>query len=346
MGGRVATASPGEALSEALAEQASQWIVRLSADDAAERERARSGFEAWKRADARHAEAAARLEGWVGQVSSLRGARPARAALAQAFAVGRRGRPAGKRRKRAAVLAALGALVLAVAAGVTLQACPPAHLLADVRTGTGRWDTRTLPDGTRITLDSGSAVNLRYDARHRAIELVGGRVLVDVAHDASRRFFVDTAHGRFAALGTRFTVSREADATVLQVLESRVAVQAAAQPDERAAVVVAAGQGVRVTPDGIEAATPVDAGSVGDAWARHQLVVRDAPLAGVLDELGRHRRGHLGYAPAAVEGIRVSAVLPLDDTDRALQLLLAGFPELRVRTLTPYLVWVDRPAAP
>jgi transmembrane sensor len=36
-------------------------------------------------------------------------------------------------------------------------------------------------------------------------------------------------------------------------------------------------------------------------------------------------------------------VLPLDDTDRALQLLMSSFPELRIRTLTPWLVLVDAP---
>jgi transmembrane sensor len=39
----------------------------------------------------------------------------------------------------------------------------------------------------------------------------------------------------------------------------------------------------------------------------------------------------------------VSAVLPLDDTDRALHLLLTNFPQLRIRTVSRYLVLVDVP---
>jgi len=37
--------------------------------------------------------------------------------------------------------------------------------------------------------------------------------------------------------------------------------------------------------------------------------------------------------------------LPLDDTDKALQLLIDNFPQLRIRMLTRYLVMVDAPAS-
>lgn len=47
---------------ETLAEQAADWIVRLSADEAGERRAAESGFAAWKQADPRHAAAAAALK--------------------------------------------------------------------------------------------------------------------------------------------------------------------------------------------------------------------------------------------------------------------------------------------
>ena len=72
-------------------------------------------------------------------------------------------------------------------------------------------------------------------------------------------------------------------------------------------------------------------------------MVDDRPLPEVLDELARHRPGQLRYDRAQLDHIRVAAVLPLDDTDKALQLLLDNFPQLRVRMLTRYLVMVDAP---
>ena len=345
---RRASADSSPASSEdLLLEQAAEWIVALSADDADEREQARADFEMWKRADPRHAAAAASFEDLLGQVRGARDSaagsgRPARSALDAAHP-GERRRQRLKRVGMALALACLAALPALLA----LHAWPPAYLLADIRTASGEWETRTLADGSRITLRSGSAVNLRYDAARRMVELVQGEILVDVAKDAARPFVVETSDGTMRALGTRFVVDREADATVLDVIESKVLAQTPRkrQAEDREGTVVHAGERVRITPEGIGPVEPIDARSVDDAWRHHQLVVNDRPLGDVLDELARHRRGALYFDRSALAGIRVNAVLPLDDTDRALQLLAINYPALRIRTLTPDLVYVDMAAA-
>ncbi len=331
---------------DALAAQAAQWIVQLSADEETHRERARAEFEAWKRADPRHAAAAAGMERLLGQVSEVRNTGTAGAGNAAVAAVLARRGKRGRLKAYAAGLAL--ACLLAAPAWLALQAYPPSYLLADVRVGTGQWKTQTLADGTRITLNSASAVNLRYDATRRAIELLQGEILVDVATDAARPFVIETRDGAMRALGTRFVVSREEDSTVLRVLESRVTVQTADQRRTRSAAstLIEAGQAVRIRADGLGPVTPIDPRSVEDAWRQHRLFVDDQPLAEVLDTLNRHRSGHIQYDAAAIGHLRISAVLPLDDTDRALQLLAANLPGLRIRTYTPYLVRVDLPAAP
>ncbi|MBI2306275.1 MAG: FecR domain-containing protein [Rhodocyclales bacterium] len=338
-----------EPSADLLAAQAAEWIVRLTADDAAERARARAGFEAWKQADPRHAASAARMEGLIGRVQAVRAnaagnPRPAHAALNAAFAPDRPRNPGARRRRLGAGLAAVCAL--AVPAWLMLQAYPPAYLAADVRTAAGQWETRTLSDGTRLALNGASAVNLRYDENRRSVELVQGEILVDVARDATRPFLVETAHGSIRALGTRFVVKREDGATVLSMLESRVAVQSAAAPAaSREARVVGAGERVRLTPAGIAPSEAIDPRSLADAWQFRQLVVDRHPLPAVLDELDRHRRGRIHHDRAQLEGLVVSAVLPLDDPERALQLLRTSFPQLRMRAVTPYLLLVDAPPA-
>ncbi|RSZ55264.1 histidine kinase, partial [Massilia atriviolacea] len=242
-----------------------------------------------------------------------------------------------KRARRAAAAIGAALALLAGPAWLTATTYRPAWLLADVRAGAGQWHSRTLDDGSRITLGGASAVNLRFDAGRRTLELVQGEILVDVAKDAARPFVVETAQGSMRALGTRFTVARQDASTVLTMLESRVAVQAAAGGE----TTVAAGQRVRIDAAGIGAPAPIDPASIDDAWRLHQLVVSDRPLAEVLAQLNRHRRGRIQYDPAQLAGIRVSAVLPLDDSDRALRLLRESFPQLRMRSVTPWLVLVD-----
>ncbi|MGK5033852.1 FecR family protein [Janthinobacterium sp. LB3P118] len=322
---------------DVAAEQAAHWIVRLSADDPAERDMAQAGFAAWKAADPLHASAAAGMENLLRQLNAVRepaggNHRPARAALAAI---------APKRpRQRLRQLATASAVAVLVLTGALVISERPAYLLADLRSPTGQWQTHTLADGSRLTLGSDSAVNVRFNAGERHVELVRGDILVDVAKDAQRPFIVDSKQAAIRALGTRFVVRREDGATILSMLESTVLAQVQQHP----AVVVQAGQRTRITENGVGPLQAIDAASVQEAWRARQLVVDDLPLAEVLDELARHRPGQLHYDRAQMAGIRVAAVLPLDDTDKALQLLIDNFPQLRIRMLTRYLVMVDAPA--
>lgn len=354
--------------------QAADWIARLTADDFDERATAQIEFARWKAADPRHASAAARVESLLQRLQALRqhaggDVRPARAALRAAFDDGRHdrrhdprddgrhdgprdsvrdgmrgGKPTRRRRTTRHLGALAAALVTAAVLALSLHAWPPAYLLADLRTGTGQWQTHTLPDGTRLTLNSGSAVDLRYDERHRLIELISGEVLIDVARDPARPFVVRTAQADIEALGTRFSVGRDDGRTVLTMLESKVRARATGAHSEPRQAVVSAGERVAVTAAGLGPIERVDADSIEQAWQRRQLIAHGQPLPELLDALNRHRPGWIGYDRKQIADVRVFAVLPLDDTEQALQLLANALPAVRVRQLTPYLVWVDAAA--
>ena len=162
------------ARTENAAEQAAHWIVQLSADDPAERERARAGYAAWKAADPLHATTAAGMENLLGQLSAARAPaggdhRPARAALAAI----------APRRARLRQLAAASAVAVLVLGSAMLASEQPAYLLADLRSPTGQWRTHTLADGSRLTLGSDTAVNLRFTGGERHVQLVQGEILVE-----------------------------------------------------------------------------------------------------------------------------------------------------------------------
>ncbi len=333
-----------------IAEQAAEWMVRLGSDDEEERVRAQAGFAAWKAQDRRHAQAAARMEAFIGQVQAVRGQTPGGGQAAQAAM-----RVAGQLRRRQRAVrwgSALAlAAVLAVPAWWLLRdhpASPWAQELADLRSTEGQWRHQVLDDGSQLTLSGAGAVRWHLDGHQRVVELLRGSVLVQVAHDASRPFYVQTPLGRVRALGTRFTVTYDAAGVRVEMLESRVAVQTPQQwrSGSHEAVEVSAGQRVTLGDTGVGRIEPLDPQGVEQGWRRHQLVVDDRPLSEVLDELARHHTGSLHYDRAALSRVRMTGVLPLDDPGQALQLLRQTFPQLRVRSLASRWMWVGLAAAP
>ncbi|WZB74169.1 FecR domain-containing protein [Achromobacter insuavis] len=84
-----------------------------------------------------------------------------------------------------------------------------------------------LPDGSRVWLNTASAFNRDFQPGLRRLHLVAGEILIETGTDKDRPFVVDTAEGRLRALGTRFTVRQEADATLLAVYQGAVEIRTA-----------------------------------------------------------------------------------------------------------------------
>ena len=193
--------------------------------------------------------------------------------------------------------------------------------------------------GTRVWLNTATAINQDYDSRERRLHLVTGEILIDTARDSQggvgsasgvgekpRPFFVDTPHGRLQALGTRFTVRLDGEQTFLAVYEGAVETHNKSSHQ----TVLQTGQQVRFGLDALGEVQPAD--TAREAWSRGVLVAQDISLREVVAELRRYRNGHLGLAPEVAE-LRVFGNFPLADTDDALDMLAAALPVRVSRTL-------------
>ncbi|MFL1391288.1 FecR family protein [Pseudomonas tritici] len=318
-----------------IEEQAAEWLLRLHEGELSEAQRL--AFESWKQQGPHYAEAAARMEAVIARMQALRGKKaPARAALNAAFT-----QPKSRSRKNALRALAV-ACSLAIPAAALLVSPYPQQWMADVRNGPGQWQTLQLADGSKLTLNGISAANLHFDGKQRRIELLQGEILVEVAHDRARPFVVQTPQGTLRALGTRFVVKREGDVTLLSMLESRVAAQSA---NGQQTLEVDAGSQALMQSNTVRLAGTIDPSSINEAWRRHQLVVENRPLPEVLDEIARHRAGRVQFDRDALQSLRVSAVIPLDDSDHALQLLAQTLP-IKLQTFTPWLIVVSPQTPP
>ena len=80
----------------------------------------------------------------------------------------------------------------------------------------------SLEDGSRLHLNTASAVAVRFTSDVREVSLSKGETLFDVNHDERRPFVVRAGSSNVIAIGTRFAVYLDGDKLTVTVLEGRV----------------------------------------------------------------------------------------------------------------------------
>ena len=319
------------AIGEDVQQQAAEWLTVLMSGEASEEELA--AWQRWREADPEHERAWQHIDAVSRRFNGLH-----RSAAAQALAGTQQQAVNGKRRQ---LLAWLG-----VAAGGGMLAAQTGAwdgvraLRADYRTATGERREVVLDDGSVLSLNTGSAVNVRFDDSHRLIELLAGEILVSSGHGAGSAapLVVATREGLVRALGTRFVVRQQDGVSTVEVLESAVEIRP--RDSAGAPLLLAAGRGVAFSRHAPDAPHAIDA--YADAWSRGQLIVDDVTLGDFLADLARYRPGVIDCAPAVAQ-LRLSGVFPLADTQRILNMLPNSLP-VQVRSRTRYWVTVE-PAA-
>lgn len=311
-----------------VVDAAVEWLVHLWSGTATAE--SRSAWLRWRAAHPQHEQAWQHIEATHAR---LRG-HGATGLLTATTAVATLAGPASPRRRHA--LRAIGGLAAGgVAAWLGYEQRPWRGWGADLRTAKGEQRSTTLPDGTRIVLDTASALDVRYTGGLRRLQLREGEVFITTAHDpvaVPRPFVVDTPAGRIRALGTRFTVRHEGDASEVAVYEGAVELSPLNQPD--ATVRVAADQSARLAPGA--ATVPTASATEPPGWTEGVLVASNMRLADFVAELRRYRSGVITLSPE-VAHLRLSGVFPLADTDRILQAVAQVLP---VHVRIPVRYWV------
>ena len=302
------------ALDEAIA-----WQLCLDSGEASEQQR--QDFARWLAAHPEHGLVWRRLGGIDQQLAAATPA-PARRALLQ-----------GGQRRRSLRRLGGNALALLLASGIALallaQQRPLGDYLADYRTATGEQRDLLLADRSQIRLNSRSALGVAFDDDERRLVLLSGEILIQTAKGDARPFVVETAQGRLRALGTRFLVRRDGDATELIVLQSAVAARPLSGTQER---IIQSGEQVRMDSRQLGDSSPAPIGA--DAWSRGMLVADNLPLQRLIDQLGEYRSGYLGLDPS-LAGLRISGSFPLHDSDKALAALPPSLP-VRIEQIGPW----------
>lgn len=309
-------------------QEAAAWLIRQdggawTAQDAAE-------FDAWLAASAGHRVAYYRFKGaWqeAGKLGAVLGARPN--LLDEASPVDEvLEAPAPSRRRRrvpGAALAAGVACALSLAVMAYLLLPLPSNVYS---TRIGVMETVSLPDGSRLTLNTDSRLRVDLDQQERHVGLRQGEAFFEVAKDPARPFVVEAGDKRVIAVGTAFSVRRSGDDVQVVVSEGRVRVETrGGKTEELAAPLLKAGmmartQGAAVL---VQERSPEQIAQTL-SWRNGQLVFRDTPMAEAVAEFNRYNERKLIIDDPAVGQLRVGGIFRATQLDAFVSLVQQGFP--------------------
>lgn len=298
-------------------EAAARWHERLREEIVTEA--LQKEFDDWRTANAAHQKA-------FDQVSATWRALQAHATDAPLLALRHETALRLTRRNRLAArpLAWAAGFVLVIAgilAITQLSIRPFARSPEHYATAVGERLTATLPDGSHVTLNSGSELRLAFHESERRVRLTRGQALFEVAKDATRPFVVEAAGRRFVALGTVFDVRIDGQQVLLTMLEGSVRLEP--RMPSRALAPVTAGEQLRI--DGGEVATvrATDAEKV-TSWRRGQVIFEGTRLSDAIAEINRYSDVQIELADPKLADLKISGAFA------------TGRPALFVEALTSY----------
>lgn len=301
----------GHASDDALFEAAARWHIQLRDPDAPAS--LHDAFLAWVRQDPRHLEAYDRAEalwqsmGGTAQPGDCRD----EAAIAALIAEG-----------RAPITAARigGAFCLFLLVCIGLWQGPAAFdsLRADHIAWTGKRESVVLSDGTRIDLNSGTAISVDFTPEMRVVRMFRGEAFFDVAHNSAQPFIVELPEGSVRVIGTSYNIDLTGGSADIALLKGRVKLRTRDDPER--VTRLAPGRQVTLRPAAISAPQVFNPESL-TAWRNGRMVFYRTPLAEVLTELGRYQRGRIMLVNARAASIPVTGAFSTDDPAEVLDLI-------------------------
>ena len=287
---------------ERAEQQAAAWYARLNSREVAQSDL--EDFRLWRQSPGNRSAYAAVEDQWR-RMGGLEGDPQVRGALLQALSRPASGRPWFATRAFGFGAAGLAGLIAVVAIGYV------AFVQGVVATGVGEQRSVQLADGSRVRLDTSTRIAVHFDGRSRRVELARGQAFFDVAHDASRPFFVVAGPTTVRAVGTRFDVRRDGDQVRATLVEG--VVQVSGGRAVRSTWTLKPGQQI-VTNAHSSAPRSVDV-TTATSWTTGHIVFEGVPLGAAIDEINRYSRRRVTLDDPALQGVAVSGVFDSGDTD-------------------------------
>jgi transmembrane sensor len=229
------------------------------------------------------------------------------------------GAAASRRTPRITTFALAASLLLAVGGCVYLWLARAGERYT---TPIGQVATVPMADGSKVILNTDTEIRVKLSATERHVDLKRGEAFFEVAKDPKRPFVIDAGDGRrVIAVGTQFSVRRDAEAIEVVVTEGSVRVE-----DQGETV---------LTPGSIahagDAGVLVQRRTVPEAqeqlsWRSGILMFRDQTLGEAVVEFNRYNERKIVIADPKVANLRIEGNFRATNVDAFVRLLESGFP--------------------
>ena len=191
-------------------------------------------------------------------------------------------------------------------------------------TKTGDRLTIALEDGSQVTLNTETQLEVAFSKASRTVRLSRGEALFEVAKDKTRSFVVQTQNRRFVAVGTAFDVHIQTDQVKVTMLEGTVHAESM-EPGALILATVTAGEQLITGSRAPQSVRRVDA-ERETSWRRGQVIFDNAPLGEAVDELNRYSSTRIVLADSKLAGLRLSGTFATGGTSTFVEAVTAYFP--------------------
>lgn len=211
-------------------------------------------------------------------------------------------------------------------------------------TGIGERRVAMLADGSRLSLDADTEVDVRLGRNRRELTLLRGRAKFDVAKDPLRPFSVVAGGKMVVATGTSFSVELlgrqvhvllyEGHVAVLERIRGMPVVRRESGSAHDAAADIALTPGKELVALS-EAPAPASVSPVDPArslsWEAGQLSFDDEPLSSAVTRMNRYSQERLAVGDTAAAHVRVNGVYTAGDMAAFVEGVTAVSPVRAVR---------------
>lgn len=177
-----------------------------------------------------------------------------------------------------------------------------------------------LADGSTITLNGATSLDVRLEEKQRLVDLRGGQAYFDVAHDATRPFAVHAGESNTRVLGTAFDVDMGHGTVRLAVYRGKVRFGRYSAQD---GVVVPAGWQSRFAGGG--ASTPTRFDAAQSDWRQDWINTDALVLDDLVEALNRQGGPLIAPPPPSLARIALAGRFRLDDPRNLLGAIGAAY---------------------